>query len=49
MTISKRSYARVNGPDLYYAIHGAGQPLVLLPIITEFLDAPIAEEVKRYV
>jgi pimeloyl-ACP methyl ester carboxylesterase len=29
-TMSKRSYARVNGLDMYYEIHGAGQPLVLL-------------------
>ena len=25
------AYARVNGLDLYYKIHGSGQPLVLLP------------------
>src|SRR5437867_7864202 len=25
------AYARVNGLDLYYEIHGSGQPLVLLP------------------
>ena len=25
------SYARVNGLDLYYEIHGSGQPLVVLP------------------
>jgi len=30
MTISKRSYARVNGLNMYYEIHGEGQPLVLL-------------------
>src|SRR6266851_2092048 len=27
----KGAYARVNGLDLYYEIHGSGQPLVLLP------------------
>jgi pimeloyl-ACP methyl ester carboxylesterase len=27
----KGSYARVNGLDLYYELHGSGQPLVLLP------------------
>ncbi len=25
------SYARVNGLDLYYELHGSGQPLVVLP------------------
>src|SRR5579859_3608171 len=25
------SYARVNGLDLYYEVHGSGQPLVVLP------------------
>jgi hypothetical protein len=25
------AYAKVNGLDLYYEIHGSGQPLVLLP------------------
>jgi len=30
MTISKRSYARVNGLNMNYEIHGEGQPLVLL-------------------
>ncbi len=25
------TYAKVNGLDLYYEIHGSGQPLVLLP------------------
>jgi pimeloyl-ACP methyl ester carboxylesterase len=30
MTLSKSSYARVNGLDMYYEIHGEGQPLVLL-------------------
>ena len=27
----KGAYARVNELDLYYEIHGSGQPLVLLP------------------
>ncbi len=27
----KGAYARVNGLDLYYEIHGSGQPLLLLP------------------
>jgi len=34
MTTNKNprgSYARVNGLDLYYEIHGSGQPLVVLP------------------
>jgi pimeloyl-ACP methyl ester carboxylesterase len=30
MAASKSSYARVNGLDMYYEIHGEGQPLVLL-------------------
>src|SRR5215469_4721412 len=30
MTISKRGYARVNGLNMYYEIHGEGHPLVLL-------------------
>src|SRR5438067_12255288 len=30
MTMSKSSYARVNGLNMYYEIHGEGQPLVLL-------------------
>src|SRR5947208_16794509 len=30
MTLSKRSYALVNGLDMYYEMHGEGQPLVLL-------------------
>ena len=30
MTLSKRSYALVNGLNMYYEIHGEGQPLVLL-------------------
>jgi pimeloyl-ACP methyl ester carboxylesterase len=30
MTINKRSYARVNGLNMYYEIHGEGQPLALL-------------------
>src|SRR5215472_14342495 len=30
MTINKRSYARVNGLNMYYEIHGEGQLLVLL-------------------
>ena len=30
MTMSKRSYAKVNGLNMYYEIHGEGQPLVLL-------------------
>jgi len=25
------NYARVNGLDLYYELHGNGQPLVVLP------------------
>jgi hypothetical protein len=25
------SYARVNGLELYYELHGSGQPLVVLP------------------
>ena len=34
MTTNKNqrgSYARVNGVDLYYELHGSGQPLVVLP------------------
>jgi pimeloyl-ACP methyl ester carboxylesterase len=34
MTTNKNqrgSYARVNGLELYYELHGSGQPLVLLP------------------
>jgi pimeloyl-ACP methyl ester carboxylesterase len=27
----KGNYARVNGLDLYYELHGSGQPLVVLP------------------
>ncbi|MFN8482389.1 MAG: alpha/beta hydrolase [Anaerolineae bacterium] len=30
VTLSVGSYAQVNGLDLYYEVHGAGQPLVLL-------------------
>jgi len=30
MTISKSSYARVNGLNMYYEIHGEGQPLAQL-------------------
>jgi pimeloyl-ACP methyl ester carboxylesterase len=30
MTMSKGSYAQVNGLNMYYEIHGEGQPLVLL-------------------
>ena len=30
MTLSKRSYAFVNGLNMYYEVHGEGQPLVLL-------------------
>ena len=30
MTVSKSSYARVNGLNMYYEIHGEGHPLVLL-------------------
>ena len=34
MTTNKNqrgTYARVNGLDLYYELHGSGQPLVVLP------------------
>lgn len=29
--MSKSSYALVNGLNIYYEIHGSGQPLILLP------------------
>ncbi|HET8840121.1 MAG TPA: hypothetical protein VFN35_01580, partial [Ktedonobacteraceae bacterium] len=30
MTTSKGNYTQVNGLNMYYEIHGEGQPLVLL-------------------
>jgi hypothetical protein len=31
MMTDDAGYARVNGLDMYYEIHGAGEPLVVLP------------------
>lgn len=38
---TKGNHVPVNGLNLYDEVHGAGQPLVLLLMITAFLDAPM--------
>jgi pimeloyl-ACP methyl ester carboxylesterase len=46
----KGHYAQVNSLNIYYEIHGRGQPLILLPggfmtieaMLSEFLDAPLS-------
>jgi pimeloyl-ACP methyl ester carboxylesterase len=49
MSQNKGHYAQVNGINIYYEIHGTGEPLILLPggfmtieaMLSEFLDAPL--------
>ncbi len=43
-TTAQTGYAPVNGLNVYHVIHGSGgHPLLLLPILPAFLDAPMPD------
>jgi hypothetical protein len=46
MSTKDGSYASVNGLEMYYEIHGEGEPLILL-LVTPFLAPPLPEKQWR--